>query len=210
MIKLITFDCYGTLFDWIYGIKSVINYVLGKDYLDEFFNLEREELVTHKPYSQILKSCLRKLCRAHGIEYKERYGDALVISFAKSPPFPDVVPGLTLLKERGFRVGIISNTERKLIKITLAGMEYLIDYVVTFEDTGYYKPSHRAFTEALKLMGVSKDEVIHVSAYPYYDLIPAKELGIKTVMIDRYGFKWDVKVRNLEELSEVISKLQVS
>ena len=207
MIKLITFDCYGTLFDWIYGIKSVINYVLGKDYLDEFFHLEREELVTRKPYSQILKLCLRKLCRAHGVRYEERYGNALIISFAKSPPFPDTVPGLTLLKEEGLNVGIISNTERKLIKITLAGIEHLIDYIVTSEDTGYYKPSHKAFTEALKLMGVDKSEVVHVSAYPYYDLIPARELGIRTLMIDRYGFKWDIKVKNLEELIRVINKL---
>jgi len=207
MIKVVTFDCYGTLFDWIYGIKSVINYVLGKDYLDEFFNLEREELITRRPYSQILKSCLKRLCEAHGVRYEERYGDALVISFAKSPPFPDVVPGLTLLKEKGIKVGIISNTERRLINVTLSGIEYLVDYVVTFEDTGYYKPAHKAFTEALKLMGVSKDEVVHVSAYPYYDLIPARELGIRTVMIDRYGFRWDTKVKDLEELVKVVTRL---
>ncbi len=206
-VTTITFDCYGTLFDWLYGIKSVLKYVLGNEYLDEFFMLEREELISRKSYSQILKDCLRKLCSTHGVKYEERYGEALVLAFAKSPPFPDTVPALKLLKEAGFRVSIISNTERRLIKITLAGMEHLIDSVITAEDTGHYKPSLKAFTEALKLLGVRRDEVVHVSAYPYYDLVPAKNLGIKTVMVDRYGFNWELRIRTLEDLLNVLSKL---
>lgn len=210
MIKYVTFDCYGTLFDWRHGIGSVLEYVLRepKDAaLREFFKVE-QTIITRsgfRRYSDVLKEVLKELMRRKGLQYREVYGDALVAGFAKSPPFPDLVPGLKALRLAGYGVAIISNTERRLIEVTLSGVNELVDEVVTAEDIGKYKPDKEAFVRALKLLGVETDEVVHVSAYTYYDLIPASKLGIRTVLVDRgYGEEWGVKVSSLEELASIL------
>ncbi len=203
-VRVISFDCYGTLFDWLYSIRGILEYLVKQDVVNEFFECEQKELSSFKPYSTILRRCLRKLLENHGIGYEERYGDALVLGFAKSPPFPDTIPGLELLKEKGYRLAIISNTEHKLIDITLAGIRELFDWIITAEDTGYYKPSLEAFRKAYKMMGVDLSQVIHVSAYPYYDLEPARKLGVKTIMINRYGYKWNPSINSLEEIIEYV------
>jgi len=210
----VTFDCYGTLFNWRHGIGSVLEYVLQEPIdvaLERFFSIE-QAIITRPEftrYSDVLKEVLKELMRYRGLQYREIYGDALVVGFAKSPPFPDLVPGLKSLKLAGFSIAIISNTERRLIDVTLSGVNELIDHVITAEDTGKYKPDKEAFVKALKILGVEENEVVHVSAYTYYDLMPASELGIRTVLIDRgYGERWGVKVSSLEELPSVIRTLR--
>ncbi len=209
-IKYVTFDCYGTLFDWRHGIGSVLEYVLREPRdvaLREFFKVERT-IITRpgfRRYSDVLKDVLKELMRRKGLQYREVYGEALVVGFAKSPPFPDLVPGLKALRLAGYGVAIISNTERRLIEVTLSGVDKLIDNVITAEDLGRYKPDEEAFVRALKLLGVKADEVVHVSAYTYYDLIPASKLGIRTVLVDRgYGEEWGLKVLSLEELASML------
>ncbi|MET1101107.1 MAG: HAD-IA family hydrolase [Pyrodictiaceae archaeon] len=207
---LVSFDCYGTLVDWSYTLSSFVEYVAGKGAAESFFECERRTLLGlrgYKPYSSILEECLRKVMEERGRVFSPRYGRGVVAAFAHSPPFPDTVPGLALLREKGFRIAIVSNTERRLIDITIAGFRDLVDYVVTAEDTGYYKPDARALEKAFEAMGVGLGDVVHVSAYPFYDLEPASRLGVRTVMIDRYGYDWSPSVRTVEELAMLLERL---
>lgn len=206
MIKLVTFDCYGTLVDWVYGVGSFLKHVLGRDVWEPFLKLDLEEVKSggFKPYSKILKSSLRRLMELNNMNYEEAYGEALTLAFAKSPPFPDTVVGLIKLKKLGYNLGIVSNTERELIKITLSGLEDLFNHIVTAEDTGYYKPKVEAFTSTLKLLNLKTEEVVHVSSYPQYDLEPAESLGIRTILLDRYGYHWKLKVKNIDKLPELL------
>ncbi|MFP3203680.1 MAG: HAD-IA family hydrolase, partial [Sulfolobus sp.] len=157
---IITFDLYGTLVDWRYTMDSYLKFV--KVDPDEFFRCEFNKLKNFRKYSEILKDCIRELL-------KERYTDEIIegidYAFSKSPPFPDTIPGIMRLKKIA-KLGIISNTERRLIKTTLCGMEEMFDWIITSEDTGYYKPDKRAFIKAYEIMGVNPKEVVHVSAYP--------------------------------------------
>ncbi|MEM2411938.1 MAG: hypothetical protein QW485_05655, partial [Desulfurococcaceae archaeon] len=78
---------------------------------------------------------------------------------------------------------------------------------ITAEDVRAYKPSLEAFLNAYRLLGVSTDRVVHVSAYPQYDLEPANKLGTKTVLVDRgLGYSWPIKVKNLLELPRVLEE----
>ncbi len=206
-IDYITFDCYGTLFDWLYGIKSIIKYLTEEEDLEAFFQCEQEEIKHYQPYSRILRKCLEHVLEVHGKQYHEVYGRAITLLFAKSPPFPDTIPGLLKIKEKGYKTAIISNTEHQLIKLTLTGLEDLIDKTITAEDTGYYKPDPRAFTKALEILGVKPEDIVHVSSYPYYDLEPAGKLGIKTILLNRYNYKWKPSVKNLEDLFLLLGKL---
>jgi 2-haloacid dehalogenase len=202
LIRAVTFDLYGTLVDWEHSISRLLE-ALGVDRRD-FFARELRAVSsspTFRPYSDVLKNCLREML---GEAYDELKGEALVRAFAKSPPFPDALLGLPMLKSRGYKLGIISNTERRLVKITLHGLEDLFDWIVTAQDTGYYKPRPEAFVRAFELMGLRSGEVLHASSYPAYDLEPASKLGIRCALVDRYGYAWKPTVRTVDELIHLL------
>jgi len=200
--EAITFDLYGTLVDWELSLGGVLR-ELSIDMRDFLARELRavSSLSSFRPYSEVLKDCLREMLMQ---AYDELKGEALIRAFAKSPPFPDALLGLPALRRRGYRLGIISNTEKKLVSITLHGLEDLFDWVVTAEDTGLYKPKPEAFLSALELMGLGRDNVLHVSCYPVYDLEPASKLGIRCALVDRYGYAWEPRVRKIYELIRLL------
>ncbi|MGB9815878.1 MAG: HAD-IA family hydrolase, partial [Thermoplasmata archaeon] len=170
-LKVITFDLYGTLVDWKSSIGNSLDFI-RQGLVDEFFRIEFRNVSSIKGfvrYSEILKGTLKEVLNRNNIEYEEDYGEMLVRMFSKSPFFADSIYGLIKLK-RKFKIGIISNTEKRLIEITLAGVEDLFDYVITAEDTKFYKPNVMAFEDSLKIMDIKKDEILHISSYPEYDL----------------------------------------
>jgi len=207
MVNVITFDLYGTLVDWRRSIGGYLD-LFHPNLSNEFFKKEYErikDLKDFQPYSNIIVSIAKEIFLEKNIPYQEEYGKGLVISFSKSPFFPDSIFALQKIKKYGFRTGIISNTEKNLIKNTICGLEDLFDFIVTAEDTGFYKPNEMAFKKAYEIMGVDLKNVIHVSAYPEYDLITANKLNIKTVCVDRYGCSWDVKI-NMVDLPEFVKR----
>ncbi|MBD6956013.1 MAG: HAD-IA family hydrolase [Thermoplasmatales archaeon] len=187
-LKVITFDLYGTLVDWKSSIGNSLDFI-RQGLVDEFFRIEFRNVSSIKGfvrYSEILKGTLKEVLNRNNIEYEEDYGEMLVRMFSKSPFFADSIYGLIKLK-RKFKIGIISNTEKRLIEITLAGVEDLFDYVITAEDTKFYKPNVMAFEDSLKIMDIKKDEILHISSYPEYDLETARKLGIRNVHFKRYN-----------------------
>ena len=171
-MKIITFDLYGTLVDWKESISKAVEFVCpeaSKRFFENEFSIVRN-LETYVPYSSILSQALKMTLEEKGVEFKEEYVRLLITAFSKSQFFPDSILGLIMLKKKGYVTGIISNTEKRLLKVTLAGVEDLFDYIVTAEDTGFYKPNRKAFTRAYEIIGVDLKDVLHVSAYPQYDL----------------------------------------
>jgi len=199
--KVVIFDLYGTLVDWRSTINSFISFYAGNEYTEKFFECDYREVVSYKPYSQILAKCLGEVFREAGILYSQELVESFILMFTRSPLFPDTIYALKTLQKHGFKTAILSNTERKLVDITLYGFRELFNYVITAEDVKAYKPSLDAFINAYRTIGVEPDNVIHVSAYPQYDLIPASKLGAKTILVDRrLGYSWPLKVNSLVEL----------
>ena len=190
----------------MYSLGGFIRTHVG-DAVDEFFTCEFSMIQgPFRPYGDILRECLRRVMEGRGLRYDEDLGDALVLSFAKSPPFPDTVSSLIKVRRLGVKVGIISNTERRLVDITLSGIRHLVDSVVTAEDIGVYKPSPEAFRRALNILGVGVNDVVHVSAYLNYDIEPASRLGIRTIYVNRYGKPGiGPEIRDLTELPRALS-----
>lgn len=204
--KYVIFDLYGTLVDWRYTITRFIEFYVGKHAVEDFFKCDIERVSKgYVPYKDILKECLSRVAGLYSVVLSDEVLDAFVLAFAKSPPFPDVVYGLLMLKKLGYKVCVLSNTDKDLVEITLAGIRNFFDYVITAGDVRAYKPSVEAFTRAYEILSASPENVVHVSAYPEYDLIPASKLGARTVLIDRgLGYNWYITVKNLLELPMVL------
>src|SRR4051812_31082372 len=135
-----TFDCYGTLIDWNAGIRRVFAEVFGGDRADA--KLRRYHAVEpqlehdgRRTYRQVLTEAMRELGGS------DRDGTALADSLPAWPAFPDVPAALTALRARGWRLAILSNTDRDYVDASMARIGVPFDLAIVASEIGSYKPA---------------------------------------------------------------------
>ena len=225
-IRLITFDCYGTLIDWENGMLAALRPLFSRDgrkvpdpqLLELYGEIEAElEAGRYLPYRQVLAQTAQEIGRRLGAEISAEEGRAFAESLTRWNPFIDTIGALQSLARR-FRLGIISNVDDDLFIETrkkLAPVEF--DFVVTAQQMQSYKPSHRNFEEAIRRSGLSKDQILHAGQSLYHDIAPANALGIRNVWVNRPSIRPgsgaakpgtatpNYEVRTLTELSALLS-----
>ena len=126
MTRWATFDCYGTLIDWNAGIAGVLERLFGAertpDLLARYHRLEPEvQAETYRSYAEVLTLTLERLAAEAGLSIPEGETGALAQSLPDWPPFPEVPRALTELRDRGWNLAILSNTDHALITVSLPG-----------------------------------------------------------------------------------------
>ena len=101
-------------------------------------------------------------------------------------PHPEVPAALDRLRAQ-YELAIISNTDDALIAGTVEAIGTPIDFVMTSQQAGAYKPDHRLFLHAYAKIGVMSEETIHVGMGQVTDLKVCHELGIRSIWNDRLG-----------------------
>lgn len=102
--------------------------------------------------------------------------------------FPDVVPALRELRERGVRLVVVSNWDCSLPEwLEGAGLASLLDGTVSSAAAGEAKPGPAAFRAGLELAGVEPGEALHVGDSPEADIEGARAAGIRAVLLSRAG-----------------------
>lgn len=193
-VRLITFDCYGTLIDWENGMLAGLRPLLSRDgrrvpdtqILELYGEIEAElESGPYMPYRQVLAQAAQELGHRLEIEISAEQCRAFAESLPSWKPFVDTIGALQSLGKR-FRLGIISNVDDDLFAETrkkLAPVEF--DFVVTAQQMQAYKPAQNNFEEAIRRSGVSKDQILHAGQSLYHDIAPANALGIRNVWVNR-------------------------
>ena len=102
--------------------------------------------------------------------------------------FPDVLPALDALKERGLRIGAVSNWVWQLPEL-LHSLELVrhFDFIAASARVGFEKPHPAIFRHALEQAGVEPGEALHVGDHLDADVAGAQGVGIAPVLIDRRG-----------------------
>jgi len=100
------------------------------------------------------------------------------------PAFSDSPEALARLKRR-FRLAVITNCDDDLFARSNARLGLDFDWVVTAQQVGSYKPSHRNFEVAFERIGLPRNRILHVAQSLFHDQVPAKELGLCTVWVSR-------------------------
>jgi 2-haloalkanoic acid dehalogenase type II len=194
-VRLVTFDCYGTLIDWMGGLRSYLRGVLARHgraevdtekLLARWERIQFEMLEPYRPYATILGESLVRVAAEVGLDFDPLEAGGLSIAMGDWPPFQDVKPSLGALGRR-VPLAIVSNTDRAIMKRTREKLGIPLAGVVVAEDVGAYKPDPRVFTQALERLGAAPGETLHVSFSFEYDLVPARRLGLRTAWIRRPG-----------------------
>ncbi|MFX0208369.1 MAG: HAD family hydrolase [Candidatus Hodarchaeota archaeon] len=96
--------------------------------------------------------------------------------------FPEVPYTLQKLKQRGFKLAIVSNGSLRLLEKRFAPYLHLFDVLVDSKSIGHWKPSPLPIYYAIKKLGVSVNEVIFIGD-TIVDLLAAKQAGVKVIIV---------------------------
>jgi 2-haloacid dehalogenase len=192
-VEVLTFDCYGTLIDWESGIATALRAITeahGRDVADEELLVAyagHEAALEAGPYlryREVLARAARGVCADLGIEPSDHELAAFAGSVGDWPAFPDSRAALAALHER-FRLAVITNCDDDLFAASNRRLGVTFDWVVTAQQAGGYKPSHRNFEVAFERIGRPRDRILHVAQSLFHDHVPARELGLRSVWINR-------------------------
>ncbi|MEH1836317.1 MAG: HAD hydrolase-like protein, partial [Nostoc sp.] len=88
------------------------------------------------------------------------------------------------LKQK-FKLVIISNVDDDLFAFSAKHLEVEFDQIITAEQAKSYKPSLNNFRLAIERIALPLEQILHVAASVYHDIVTAKSLGLSTVWVNR-------------------------
>ena len=193
IIRLISFDCYGTLIDWEQGILGALRVLLAahgelpppEELLDAYAQFERAaEAPPYRTYRQVLQIVIEQFGNRYGFLADSTELDTLARSLPSWKPFEDSVPSLHRLASR-YLLAVCSNVDDDLFEPTARQLEVTFTTVITSQQVGSYKPDGGHFAELLKRTGLRSGEILHVAQSLYHDIAPARRTGFHCVWLHR-------------------------
>jgi 2-haloacid dehalogenase len=205
-----TFDCYGTLIDWNGGIRRELARVFGEDRADA--QLERYHDIEpalqaggERTYREVMTEAMRELGAPEGEE------GALADALPFWQPFPEVRPALEAARSSGWKLAILSNTDRDFIEASMEQIGVPFEVAIVASEIGSYKPGHRHWLQFFEDVDVRRERHVHVAQSHPHDIFPATELGLQTVWINRSAERHDPpptrELPDLERLPETLDEL---
>jgi 2-haloacid dehalogenase len=194
-----TFDCYGTLVDWNAGLRQALG---GSDeLLARYHDVEPE--VQREDASRSYREVMRETARRVGTDADPAE------TLPEWPVFPDVRPALEEARSRGWRLAVLSNSDRDLIDASMHAIGVPFDLAIVASEIGSYKPMDAHWLAFAREVGSTPD--VHVAQSHFHDVVPAMRLGIATIWINRLDEVRDppptAQLRTLEGLADTLDDL---
>jgi len=217
-IKAIIFDAYGTLFD----VNSAAEKCKDKigDKWEGFANywrttqLEytwlRSLMNRHKDFWQVTEDSLDKSMKAFKIDPSMR--NELLDLYKKLSTFPEVKEVLSNLKEKDYKLAILSNGTPTLLNelVTSNNLDNIFDDIFSIEEVGIYKPDSKVYNLPIKKYQIKKDEVAFLSANTW-DVSGGGNYGYSAIWVNRnknffdnLDYKPENEVENLKQLLNIV------
>jgi len=217
-IKAIIFDAYGTLFDVNSAAEKCKDKIGAK--WEGFSNywrttqLEytwlRSLMNRHKDFWQITEDSLDKSMKAFNIDPSMR--NELLNLYKILSPFEEVPETLKALKEKNYKLAILSNGTPTLLNelVKSNNLEKIFDDLFSIEQVGIYKPSSKVYDMPIKKYQVQKNEVVFLSSNTW-DVSGAGNYGYNSIWVNRNKNIFDKLdylpkniIKDLNQLLEIV------
>ena len=217
-IKAIIFDAYGTLFD----VNSAAEKCKDKigDKWEGFANFWRTTQLEytwlrslmdrHKDFWQITEDSLDKSIKVFNINPSMR--NELLNLYKILSPYKEVPETLKTLKEKKFKLAILSNGTPSLLDELVKSnhLDNLFDDIFSIEQVGVYKPSSRVYDMPIKKYNINKSEVAFLSANTW-DVSGGGNYGYQSIWVNRNNnifdnldFKPKYQITDLNKLIQLV------
>ena len=217
-IKAIIFDAYGTLFDVNSAAEKCKNKIGEK--WEPFANywrttqLEytwlRSLMGRHQDFWKVTKQSLDKSMKVFQIDTSMR--DELLDLYKVLSTFPEVKETLKKLKEKNYKLSILSNGTPSLLKQLVSGnnLESIFDDVLSIEEVKIYKPHPNVYNIPIKKYQIEKNQFAYLSSNTW-DVSAAGNFGFNAVWVNRnknifdnLDYKPITEINNLSDLNNLL------
>ena len=191
-IKAIIFDAYGTLFD----VNSAAEKCKSKigDKWESFANYWRKTQLEytwlrslmgrHKDFWQITEDSLDKSMQVFNIDKVMK--NELLDLYRILSPYPEVKETLEKLKEKKYKLAILSNGTPALLNelVKSNNLQNLFDDIFSIEEVKIYKPSSKVYEMPIKKYNIKYEEVAFLSANTW-DVSGGGNYGFTSIWVNR-------------------------
>ena len=217
-IKAIIFDAYGTLFD-VNSAAEKCKDKIGKKW-ESFSNywrttqLEytwlRNLMGRHKDFWQITEDSLDKSMKVFEIDSSMK--SDLLNLYKILSTFPEVKDTLNILKEKNYKLAILSNGTPSLLNelVKSNNLDNIFDDVFSIEEVKAYKPDPKVYNIPIKKYQIQKNEVAYLSANTW-DVSAGGNYGFNPIWVNRNNnifdnldFKPINEIKNLKDINELL------
>ena len=141
------------------------------------------------PYEDLVRQA------AHEVGLPDSAPEALLRDWESLKPWPEVAGVLGSLKEKGYKLGVVTNCSKRLGHLaahragrdrSVESGEGVFDAVITAEESGFYKPVREAYEAILAKMGLAANDVLFVAGSAG-DVEGATNAGMKVVWHNKVG-----------------------
>ena len=217
-IKAIIFDAYGTLFNVNSAAEKCKDKIGDKwEPFADFWRTTQLEYTwlrslmgRHKDFWQITEDSLDKSMKTFKIDSSMR--DELLSLYKVLSPFEEVPETLKILKEKEYKLAILSNGTPALLNelVNSSNLDNLFDNIFSIEQVGIYKPDSKVYDMPIKKYNIKKNEVAFLSANTW-DVSGGGNYGYQAIWLNRNNnifdnldFKPKNEIKNLSELLKLI------
>ena len=217
-IKAIIFDAYGTLFD-VNSAAEKCKDKIGHKW-ENFANywrttqLEytwlRSLMNRYKDFWKITEDSLDKSLKVFNIDISMR--NELLNLYKKLSPYPEVKKVLNNLKEKNYKIAILSNgTPSLLNELVLSNnLDNVFDDIFSIEEVKIYKPDSKVYNIPINKYQIIKDEVAFLSANTW-DVSGGGNFGYNSIWVNRNKNIFDNldyepknEIENLTQLQDIV------
>jgi 2-haloalkanoic acid dehalogenase type II len=211
MKKAVLFDFWGTLVQQgAYSpLKQTYRMMRPRMHFGEFVE-QFERTAMTKPYDDQVQM-FRDAFDAMGLQAKDWIIENLIGVWNKNKllaqPYPETMEALQMLKKKGIKIAIVSNTPKLSVDGVLEkfGFDKLFDAVCFSYEAGVLKTDPEMFEIVLKQLGVKKSEAVMVGDSLETDIAGAEKAGVMAVLIDRKGTReYENKIKSLTEIEKFL------
>jgi 2-haloacid dehalogenase len=183
---LIDIESIAPLFGELFGDERVLREWFGQLVMYSMTATLAERYVDFFTLGQ---GVLRMLADIYWVDITDDDMHRLQAQMRNMPAHPDVVAGLTALRDNGFRLATLTNSPHRPgvpTPLENAGLAGFFEQQLSVESVRAFKPSPSVYRYACQELGVTPTDCMMVAAH-VWDTLGAQNVGFSAALITRPG-----------------------